>query len=175
MRSQSLNPDCAENVYLEQEELNGARVGTVDTAVLRFNPPSPDPIIEGAGIASDTTVENGTIWTISKPGVYEVELEAEVGATNTVVLGISKDVAAAGLTADPAYGTAGMVKVSTTTNPAGTVQTAEIKATIRVSGAEAQAGCLIRAHGTDGAAGAPAGLALAGVRARITRINGYAA
>lgn len=131
--------------------LNAAETGSTDDAVLRF---AAAGTIIGPGIAEATTAANGTIVTITRPGWYNIELRGVTKATTVVDVGISANVAAAGLNSDPAYTIAGMLVAQGSINS--TLATTQLPIVLDaklevIKGASA----LVRFHATNGSDAAP--------------------
>ena len=179
-RNQNINlPNIQEVSFLITGGLVAAMTGTTNDAVLNFTGVA---VIVGptGAITSTNSVADGTTVGITLPGVYQVELGGTLGAAASAEMGISQDVAAAGLTTDPAFATAGMLDVLGATAPAATVIPFKLSTTVLVRAnaagqAGTPAGSIIRFHGTAGGDAAPAGLTQASWYARIQRIGDLAA
>ncbi len=125
-----------------------------------------------AYITEINEANNGTSVTLQKAGVYEVKLYLQEVASQTVVIGISQDVAAAGLNSDPSFAIAGFLDVQSGTTGVGQVQPMSLTTTIIVRPEDEVAGTVIRFHASDGANGAPAGsFTQAAAYYRIRRVN----
>ncbi len=134
--------------------------GAVNDSVLLF---AAAPLILGPGgyLAANNDANNGTTVTINKPGAYTCVLSVECDEEPIdVVVGLSQDVAAAGLTNAPAFATAGFLDVQRTTYAgaptAGMRVPLQIATTVIVSPEQAVAGSVIRFHATTPAGAAPA-------------------
>lgn len=127
---------------------DGSVAGTTNDAVLRFDSANDVQLGDAswATIAHDAV--GGDSVALNKRGVYHAVLVFSQAASNEARLGISADVAAAGLTGLPAMGTAGMLKVGGALLPAATAAYSSVETFVLVSEAEAKAGKVIRAHGT---------------------------
>lgn len=147
--------------------------GTANDAVLLFATPftpqqgPPSYIVETNDAAAGTSVS------INEPGVYAVELYIEPAGANTVHFGISQDVAAAGLTTDPDFATAGFLAVGHAVSLAAAVLPALLQTTVMVSPEQSIAGSVIRFHATDGGDAAPGAgsIIVASCYYRIRKIN----
>jgi hypothetical protein len=121
----------------------------------------------------------GTIVTIFKPGFYVVDFEVQVTATAMagfdVTLGVSQDVAAGGLTAVPAFATAGMLAVARQVSIATETQIPiKLSVPVSVSPEQSIAGTLIRFHGALTGGGPPVDALIAGAGGawfRVRRVN----
>lgn len=121
----------------------------------------------------------GTIVTIFKPGFYIVDLHVQVTATAMagfdVVLGVSQDVAAGGLTAVPAFATSGMLAVERQVSIATETQIPiDITVPLSVSPEQSIAGSLVRFHAALQAGGPPVDALIAGAGGawfRVRRVN----
>jgi hypothetical protein len=148
---------------LNANGLVAAKTGTTDTAVTSW---TASPTTVGAdSIESVQTAALGTTIRIRTAGIYRATFQcAKLGDADSVItFGFSKNVAAGGLAAAPAYATAGMLWVLPVTLPAATASTIPVFYTVdfEVTQAEARTvvsavqGAQIRFH-AFGAAGAPA-------------------
>lgn len=142
--------------------LNAARVGAVDTSVLRF---STTAFAVSPYIQPGNSADNGTTWTIRERGIYQCTLKLRAVPSGDVAFGISFDTDAAGLTADPFNTVVGMLSSGFMTTGAALERPLFLQATFAVT--QAQAGGVLRCHATNGAGGAPAVLATAGTAARV--------
>lgn len=148
--------------------------GAVSVAVLLFTAAS---VVTGpAAFASAANDANlGTIVTLNKPGIYSCKLYLQqvFDGAGAITFGISQDVAVGGLTAVPAFATAGMLAVRNNVNVATMTNTPlEIATRLTVSPEQADAGSLVRFHCTLSAGLAPAlSLVAAAAYFRIRRIN----
>jgi hypothetical protein len=102
----------------------------------------------------------GTVVTILKPGVYQVDLYIEEVADAMVgfdvVYGISQDVAVGGLTAVPAFATAGMLAVQRNVSVVNeAIVPLPISTTVMVSPEQSIAGSAIRFHAALAGGGPP--------------------
>ena len=153
----SLNPGTFTSALRFTAGLDAALYGSTDTAVLRF---TGTPTIEGTGLSQETSAANGTIITVSRPGLYSVQLRGGNSITGSaLVVGTSVNVAAAGLTGTPAFGTSGMRDVTIVNGPdaggnAGAVQQSTMVAVTAQDIADGIAagadGALLRLHGAGG-------------------------
>jgi hypothetical protein len=145
--------------------------GTNDT-VLRFN--SANDVTTGTGMAITHDATDGDSVTITKRGWYLMEFTFSAAASDEVRLGLSADVAAAGLTDDPAMAIPGMLDVGGGLLPAATTAYWKLSSLVSVTEAEAAAGKVLRFHGSDAADGVIADAAIdenLDCHARITRIS----
>ena len=158
--------------------------GAVATTVLLFAGASTFVGPQGAvaiptWLTSTNDANQGTTVTIFKPGVYMVELYleqvADAMAGFDLVWGISQDVAAGGLTAVPAYATAGMLTVERNVSIANElVIPHKIEVPVMVSPEQSIAGSVIRFHAALQAGGPPVDALTAdtpGAWFRIRRVN----
>jgi hypothetical protein len=115
----------------------------------------------------------GTVVTIFKPGVYSAFLYCQQVASVDITYGISADVVVGGLTAVPAFATAGMLAVARRVTIAGQTQVGiTLAAEIMVSPEQSIAGSVVRFHATLSAGGAPAASqTAAAVWFRIRKVN----
>lgn len=150
-----------------QAGLVAARTGTVDTAVLSW---AAGTTTEGAdSIEAVSAAATGTVIRIRTPGVYRCEIGAlkVADADTPITFGFSRDVAAGGLAAVPAFATAGMLAVMPIAAPAAAlVNVPFIYSTeIEVTQADARKvvsavqGVQVRFHAFGAAAAPAAGLA----------------
>lgn len=131
--------------------LNATETGSTDDAVLRFD--AAAPTIVGPGISVATTAANGTVITITHPGWYFVEFTGVTKAATTVHLGLSSNVAAAGLNSDPSFAIAGMLEVlAPIVTPAANDTPFALRHCLEVLKGTAQ---VVRFHATDGSDAAP--------------------
>lgn len=132
--------------------------GAVNTAVLLFANLGTvsGPTTE---MVSDNDGDDGTSIAIVKPGVYQVRLYLEADEPIDVRVGISQDVAAGGLTAEPSFATAGMLDVQRFTTLANLANAMCLSRNVIVSPEQSLAGVgsLIRFHATLVGGAAPAG------------------
>jgi hypothetical protein len=138
--------------------VDGSVAGTGNDATLRFN--SANDVVEGDAMAVAHDATDGDSVTITKRGIYEVEFTFSAAASDEVLLGLSADVAAGGLSADPAMTVAGMLDVGGGLLPASTSAYWKLTARVTVTEAEALAGKVVRFHGTDAANGVIADAAI---------------
>ena len=153
-----VNPTRASYYNLQ---LNAALVGSVDTAVARFNGAGT---FEGNGLEEATTAENGTIVTVNVPGTYAIEAAVPVDGAGTgysVHAGISRNAEGTDLTDPPVISMTSMLDADTIEAPIDTQIVASLKRTVYLEGGDE-----IRLHLNDAA-----GLALAArSRLSITRV-----
>lgn len=136
----------ADSVSLREIE-DGSVAGGTNDATLRFNATNDSVVGDAMTVTHDAT--DGDSVLISKRGVYMVEFTFSAAASDEVRLGISADVAAAGLTDDPAMTISGMLDVGGGLLPAATTAYWHLSGMVLVTDAEAAAGVTVRAHGTD--------------------------
>lgn len=155
-------------------DLVAGKTGAVNTAVLLWSG-APAEDIGGDNVVDTNDADDGTTIVISQPGIYVAELDVLIvgDAAANPTLGISKNVAVGGLTAVPAYATAGMLKVLPTTQPAATDVPQSVSAVFEVTDQEARAvaggitGAIIRFHAAIAGPAAP-GAGLAATPARYS-------
>lgn len=172
---QAINLPLADGGTYTNQTLNAAFVGNPDTSCLRFNAAGSLPTNFFAELG--TLAANGTVVSISDPGVYDVELvTSQVGAV-TNVWGLSLGAVASPLTAVPAFGTDGCFMRAQQVSLAGQTISNVLAgiAILRTVVAKATAG-LTAANNIRGLAaatggGAPTGLVAANVSLRITKMN----
>ncbi len=100
----------------------------------------------------------GTSVTLTRAGVYSVTLHLEQAATQATTMGISQDVAAAGLNSRPAFTIAGFEDVWGSLSTAATNPSMTVTTPIYVDDALVGAGgSVIRFHATTSGGAAPAG------------------
>lgn len=174
-RAQNLNLPLVRSMSLVLTGgLVAAMSGTTNLGVLNFTGVAVIDAPTGA-ITSSNSATLGTTVGITAPGVYVAELGGTLGAAASCIMGISVD-QTAGLTADPAFANAGTLAVLGATAPAATVLPFYLSATFTVRGNGAgqtgtPAGSILRFLGSNGAAGAPAGLTQASWFARLTKVG----
>lgn len=127
---------------------DGSVAGSTNDAVFRFD--AGNDAVEGDAMSVSHDSTDGDSVTITKKGVYEVELRFSQDQSSTVLLGVSADAEAAALTGDPAMSQDGMLDVGGATLPASTSAYHKLTTTVYVDEAEAEAGKVVRFHGTDG-------------------------
>ncbi len=126
--------------------------GSLSTSVLLFAGAStfvgPQGAVQvPAWIATANSATLGTTVTITKKGVYMVELYVQQLAAFDAVWGISQDVAVGGLTAVPAFSTVGMLTVQRNLSVATeTIVPHHISVPVLVSPEQEQLGSVIRFH-----------------------------
>jgi hypothetical protein len=131
--------------------VDGSVAGGTNDATLRFNVANDAVVGDVMTVTHDAT--DGDSVTISERGTYEVRFTFSQAASSTAKLGLSANVAAAGLTDNPVMTTAGMLDVGGAVLPAATSVYHHLATTLQVSDAEADAGLVVRFHGTDGSDG----------------------
>lgn len=152
---QFLNQSTALASAFMRDIVDGSVGGTTNDAVLRYNVANDVVVGEGLTIVHDAV--NGDEIDITRSGVYLVQQVFSQAASVTVALGLSADVAAAGLTGDPTMLLAGMLTVGGAILPAANSMHHSLQSIIQVTAAQAEAsianpnGHRIRAHGTNGA------------------------
>lgn len=161
--------------------LVAGRTGAVNDAVLLF---AVAPVVTGSVdlVTAANDAAAGSSFVIRAPGIYAVELYVEILADALIpVLGISQDVAAAGLIGAAAFATAGFVDVMTPVIPVGTAAGAivpvKISTTLEVTDIQARqvvggiTGSILRFHASTAAGATPGvGLQQAPPYYRIRRI-----
>ncbi len=167
--------------------LVAARTGVVNDAVLNF---LTAPTITGSVdlVTAANSANNGTSVVLRAPGIYSAELYVEILADALIpVLGISQDVAAAGLIGAASFGIAGFLDVQipviAVASVAGSTWPVKLYTEFEVTDVQARQdisniiGSTIRFHAST-AAGATPGVGLAQTPPywRIRRIrDAYAA
>ncbi len=158
------------------------RTGAVNDAVLLF---ANLPVVTGSVdlVTAANEANDGSSFVLRAPGIYAVELYVEILADAIIpVLGISQDVAAAGLIGAASFATAGFVDVMTpviaVATAAGVTAPVKISTTLEVTDLQARqvvggiTGSIIRFHAsTAGGATPGAGLVQATPYYRIRRIG----
>jgi hypothetical protein len=155
---------------------DGSVGGATNDTVLRFNSANDGSTGDSMTITHDAT--DGDSVLLTKRGIYQVEFTFSAAASDEVRLGISADVAAGGLTGDPAMATAGMLDVGGGLLPVATTAYWKLSAMLVVTEAQADAGVTVRFHGSDAAGGVIADAAIdenLDCHARITRLSDIAA
>jgi hypothetical protein len=142
-----------EEVVELRDIVDGSVAGSTNDAVLRFNSANDNVVPASGGMVVTHDATDGDSVLISKRGVYEVSFTFSAAASDEVRLGVSANVAAGGLTGDPAMTIAGMLDVGGGLLPAATTAYWKVGATLRVTESQAKAGVTVRAHGTDAAGG----------------------
>jgi hypothetical protein len=173
------NPLAARNEALNTTGLVATPfTGTGSTAVLLWTGAATFQGPQGAvQVPTWITAVNdavlGTVVTLLKSGVYRASLYLQQVAAVDVTYGISADVVAGGLTAVPAFATAGMLAVQRRVTIAGQTQTATpIWTDIMVGPENTSAGVAVRFHAALSGGGAPAASQTAAAAwYRIQRIN----
>ena len=122
--------------------------GSTNDAVLRFDVANDAVAGEGLTIVHDAV--NGDSVQISLSGVYLVEFAFSQNVSTTTLLGISSNVAAAGLTGNPAMTIVGMLAVGGSVLPAANSVYHNLTSVVAVSALGATLPTVIRAHGTQG-------------------------
>jgi len=89
---------------LRCETLDAARVGSTDTAILRFGSIGTPA---GTGLAVTDSAANGTVVEIQRPGLYACKLRSGAAGTVPTALAISLNTDAAGLNAVPSLSLSG--------------------------------------------------------------------
>lgn len=117
--------------------------GSASIAVLLFTAASTitGPAAYATAVNSATL---GTVVTLFKPGRYSVELGLVTAASIAPVIGLSQDVAVAGLTTTPTFANAGTTDVLATLVPAATNLPVKISTEIIVPRSLSQVGSVIR-------------------------------
>lgn len=151
-----LNPGTFLASLLFSAGLDAALYGAVDTTVMRFvGTGSP----MGTGLAQATTADNGTIVTVSRAGLYAVQLRGNNTANGTLITGITVNCDAFALTNPPNFGTAGTRDVDVTEgqDAAGNGASCALTSLVSVSNADIRAGIAagaagaqLRVHGSGG-------------------------
>lgn len=161
--------------------LNATPNGGTDDAILRFDN-ATTLRTAGSHMLATTSAASGTIVEVWEPGIYLCAFHMPVIASQTVNIGISMNATGAGLTGEPAAGTAGVLAAQLLITPAATAIPAGLaypvmvtKAAITAGIALAQRGAALRFHATNGA-GAAGGASFLAATARctITRLVGLA-
>lgn len=169
--SYSNNPVLADPKSVRVDTLNAAFTGVPDDSVLRF---TNTTVIDGqAGdLAVTHAATTGTTIEVNVPGVYMATMILSVQGAVTVEYGISLDVAAAGLTGDPVYATAGIVARGLHVGVAALDAQICLSVPLVVTNTlAAQSGTgIVRFHSTDGSNAVPAGLVLANCSAILTKV-----
>lgn len=172
---QSINLPLTDGGVYSNITLNASFTGTTDTSTLRFNAAGTLPTNFFAEVG--TLATQGTIVSISDPGVYEVELVTSQTGAVTNVWGLSLGAATQPLVAVPAFGTDGCFQRAQQITLAG--QTLSVVLTgiaiLRTAVAKATAGVAaannIRGLATATGGGAPTGVVAANVSLRIAKSN----
>lgn len=128
--------------------VDGSVAGTTNDAVLRFNAANDAAVGDGISIVHSATL--GDSVEIRRGGLYFVSLIFSQAASTTVMLGISLNVAAAGLTGNPVTTIAGMGPVGDRVLPASNTQKWQISSVFSIPQAVAQLPAVVRFHGTNG-------------------------
>lgn len=171
---QSINLPLTDGGTYTNTTLNAGFTGGTDTSCLRFNAAGVTPnFFAEIGVLAD----NGTVVSISDPGVYEVELvTSQVGAV-TNVWGLSLGAAVQPLVAVPAFLTDGCFQraqqISLAAQTISVVMTGMIL--LRTALAKATAGLTasnnVRGLAAATGGGAPTGVVAANVSLRIVKMN----
>lgn len=121
--------------------------GAVNTSILLF---AVAGTVSGptSYITETNDANAGTSVVLFKPGVYEVRLYTEIEEPVDVRFGISQDVAAAGLTTEPSFATAGFLDVQRATTAALAANAAPITTHVLVRPEQSISGTTIRFHAT---------------------------
>lgn len=172
---QSINLPLTDAGVYSNSVLNAAFTGAPDTSVLRFNAAGTLPTNFFSEVG--TLAANGTVVSITDPGVFQVELVTSQVAGVTNVWGLSFGAVTQPLTAVPAFGVDGCFQRAQQITLAG--QTISVTMTgivlMRTAIAKATAG-LTAANNIRGLAaatggGAPTGVVAANVSLRIAKMN----
>lgn len=124
--------------------------GSTNDAVLRFNSANDAVVSPSGALVVTHSAADGDSVAITERGTYEVAFTFSQAASVTVKLGISLNVAAGALTGDPVMTLAGMKDVGGAVLPAAASVYHHLKATLQISEALADAGAVVRFHGTNG-------------------------
>ncbi len=89
---------------LRCETLDAARVGSTDVAILRFGTIGTP---EGTGIAVTDSAANGTVVSLTRPGLYFCKLRSAAAGAVATDLAVSLNTDAAGLDAVPSLSLTG--------------------------------------------------------------------
>ena len=127
----------------------GSVAGSTNTTVLRFNTIT----INGPGALYLGSAINGDAISISQSGIYTATLSFSQAADFEVRLGISLNATGGFIDTDPAMTIGGMLVVGGALVPVATTGYSNMTATLLITAALAEAGALVRAHGSDGGAG----------------------
>ncbi len=168
MLADNLNLDAQKvSGLLNTGGLNATETGGTDDAVLRWNAAAA---VTGLGITEATTAANGTIITIDRPGEYDINLTGLTEASGTVDVGVSANVAAAGLNSNPEFAILGFLKViQPILTPAALQIPFTMNTKVFVIKGTAQ---LVRFHATNGSDAAPDfSSTIAEFSYRITRVQ----
>jgi hypothetical protein len=133
--------------------IDGSVAGSTNDAVLRFEAASDAFVGDASTLATAQmqavhSATDGDSIVLRRAGKYDVEFCFSQAASNECRLGISADVASAGLTSLPAMTIAGMRQCGGGLLPASTTAYHVLKTEVTVTEAEARVGKVVRAHGT---------------------------
>lgn len=167
------------NVYTDRSEivlrvLNAAPNGGVNDAILRFDNATVRP--GTTHMDAVTTIAEGTIVRVWRPGIYRCTFQVSHVASTTVNYGISLN--ATNVTAEPVAGVAGVLAAQLETTPAATVIGGSLSYDVTVAPADINVPggrAILRFHATNGAGAAGgAGLTAATAQCQVRRLIGSA-
>lgn len=179
---QRINFSLAENMIFTNNTLHANFTGTTNVSVLLFDAAGdyegPTAFLSDSNVVGPAA-NDGSIYSVFEPGVYEVELtiaQANAADVSTAVFGLSLNVDALGLTNTPSLAIPGMSHVVPVTALQNQQSAQVITANYRITQTFARAvgGALIRAHGSGGDDNAPANLIAAAFAIRITKTSDIA-
>jgi hypothetical protein len=90
--------------------LNATPQGSAATSIARFD---GSPSLQGDGVSQATTAADGTIVTITRPGIYLATYSGTNAGAASAAVGFSVNTDAAGLTAAVAFSVQGMEDLQT--------------------------------------------------------------
>lgn len=137
-----------ENVARVRGIVDMAVAGATNDATLRFNSANDD--VTGDAISVDHDATDGDSFVINEPGLYAIMFSFSQEVNTEVMLGVSYQVAAAGLNSDPTMATAGMLDYSDQVVPLVNSLYHKLFGLFYVSQADIDAGTArARCHGTN--------------------------
>ncbi len=167
MRPQTNQAILTSQATLINDTVDAGMTGSTDDVILEF---AGAATAGGVGLAEVTTAANGSIITVSSPGIYSIDFDLAFSGAVAVAAGIGINMATAPITADPVVGTDGVIKAADMLMVASSIQAYSSATTILVSAVQAAAGLTIRFIASNSANAAPVGVVVASVAYRIMKI-----
>lgn len=165
---QRINDDVADQILFTNNTLNATPSGAVSTAVLRFN--VAGTLTGPFGVSDATTANEGTIMSITEPGVYSVELTVSQTGAVSNIWGIGFNQVTPITLVSFAAGATHVVQLDSN---AAEVTSAVITGLVRINNTLARqaGGVTVRGLGQATAGGAPVpGAVLGSFAIRITKL-----